>query len=76
MLFKQTVGLDMTRGGLKTGGALVQVAVDADVSKVPALEAGLMVVEVVMSKGHVVVTAGPSDLDVGDSNLLFLSQRR
>ena len=42
--------LDMARGSLKASGALVQVAVDVDVSKFPALEVGFVVLGVVTGK--------------------------
>ena len=66
------MSLDMARGSLQTGGVLVQVAVDMDVAKFPALEAGFMIVKVVMGEGGVMVAASPPDFGVSDSNLLFL----
>ena len=45
-----------------TGGALVKGAVDADVSELPAVEAGFLVTGVVAGQGDVVVTAGPPDV--------------
>ena len=74
--FEQAVGLDMARGSLKTGGALIEVTVDMDVSKFPALEAGFMVSGVVMGEGCVMVAASPPDFGASDSNLLFLGQGR
>ena len=62
----------MARGSLKTGGALIEVAVDVDVSKFPALEVGIVVLGVVTSKGDIMVVASPVDFDVSDSDLLFL----
>ena len=66
--------MDMIRGGLKAGGALIQMAVNVDVPKFPVLEAGLIVMEVVMGKGCIIVAASPPDLSVGDGNLFFLGE--
>ena len=41
------MGLDVAGGSLETGGAFVQGAVDANVSKFPALEAGPVVLGVI-----------------------------
>ena len=57
-----------------SGGALIEATVDTYMSKFPTLEAGFMVVGIVMDKGCIMVAAGPPDLSVGDDNLLFLSQ--
>ena len=73
--FEQTVGLDMTRGSLEAGGALIKMAVDTDVAKLSTLEASFMVMEVVTSKGCVVVAASPPDFSVSDSNFFFCDQR-
>ena len=70
------MGLDMAGGSLETGGALVQVAIDADVAKFPALEAGLMITGMVMGEGCVMVTAGSPDFGVSDGNFFFLGQGR
>ena len=43
------MGLDVTRGGLETGGTLIQRAINMDVSKFPTLEAGLMVSGMIVS---------------------------
>ena len=64
----------MTGGSLETGGALIQVAVDVDMTEFPALEAGLVVAGMVTSEGCVVVAAGPPDFGVSDSNLFFIGQ--
>ena len=74
-LFQWATGWDVAGGSLETSGALVQGAVNADVSELPALEAGLVIVGVVVSEGCVVVTAGPPDFCVSDSDLFFLGQR-
>ena len=55
-------GLDVTWGPLETSGALVERAVDADVSEFPAVEAGLMVTGMVAGQRDVMVTAGPPDV--------------
>ena len=68
---QQAVGLDMARGSLETSRAFIKVAVDADVTKFPALEAGLMIVGVVLSERYVIVTAGPPDFGASEGNLFF-----
>ena len=50
MVFQWIVGLDMAGGGFETGGTFVEMAVDADVTKFPVLEAGFVIVGVVMSE--------------------------
>ena len=72
---KGATGLDMTGGPLETSGALVERAVDADVSKLPAVEAGFMVMGVVAGQGDVVVTAGPPDVGAFQGSLFFFGQR-
>ena len=57
-------------------GHLIKVAVDMDVSKLPALKAGLVVAEVVMSKGCVIVVAGLPDFSMSEGDLFFLGQGR
>ena len=52
----------MTGGPLETSGALVKRAIDADVSKFPAMKTGFMVSGVVAGQGDVVVAAGPPDV--------------
>ena len=42
-MFEQAMGLDVAGGSLEAGGALIEVAVDADVAEFPILEAGLMI---------------------------------
>ena len=64
----------MAGGSLETGGALIEVTVDADVTEFPALKAGLMITGVVASEGCVVVAAGPPDFSVSDSGFLFFGQ--
>ena len=65
----------MVRESLETGGALIQVAVDADMTELPILEAGFVVLEVVMDKGCVMVATGPPDFCASDSNFFFFGQR-
>ena len=48
------------------------MAVDADMTKCPALEAGFMVMGMVMSKGCIMFTASPPDFGVSDGNFFFL----
>ena len=45
-----------------------------DVTEFPALEAGLVIVWMVMSKGHVMVTAGPPDFGASNGSLFFFDQ--
>ena len=47
MSFECATGLDVARESLETGGTLIEVTVDVDVSEFPVLEAGLMVMGVV-----------------------------
>ena len=63
----------MTRGGFEKGGALVEMAIDVDVTELPALETGFMVAGVVTSKRHVMVAASPPDLGVSEGDFFFLS---
>ena len=64
----------MAERGLETGGALVEIAVDVDMTKFPTLEAGLMVTRMVMSKRCVMVTASPPDFSAGDCSFFFFGQ--
>ena len=70
------MGLDMARGSLKACGALIQVAVNMDMAEFPVLEAGFMIVEIVTSKGCIMVTAGLPDFGVSDGDFFFSGQRR
>ena len=65
------MGLDVAGGSLETGGALIQVAVDVDMTEFPALEAGLVVTGVVTGKGCVMVAASPPDFSASDSDFFF-----
>ena len=76
MLFERAAGLDMAGGSLKTGGTLVVMIVNVDVSEFPALEAGFVVSEMVTGEGGVIVTAGPPDFGVSDDGFFFFSQGR
>ena len=64
----------MTQGCFKTSRALIEMAVDVNVAKFPALEAGLMITGMVIGKRCVVVAASPPDFSVSDSDLLLLGQ--
>ena len=68
-------GLDMTWGGFKAGGTLVEVTVDMDVSKFPALEAGFMVLEMITGEGGIIVATSPSDFGVSDGSFFFFGQK-
>ena len=72
---QEAAGLDMARGGFETGGALIEGTVDMDVSEFPALEAGLVVSEMVTRQGNVVVTAGPPNFGMFKSDFFFFGQR-
>ena len=67
--------MDMTGRPLETSGALVKRTIDADVSKLPAMEAGLVVTRVVAGQGDVVVTAGPPDVGAFQGSFFFFGQR-
>ena len=70
------MGLDVAWGSFKTDGALIQMAVDTDVSEFPVLEAGFMIVEMVTGKGSIIVAVSPPNFSVGDGDFFFFSQRR
>ena len=70
------MGLDVVGESLETGEALIQVAVNADMTEFPALEAGFMVLKVVMDEGCVMVATGPPDFCASDSNFFFFDQGR
>ena len=65
------MGLDVAGGPLETSGAFVERAVDANVLKFPALEAGLVVMEMVARQGSVMVTAGPSNVSAFQGDFFF-----
>ena len=75
-MFKQTPGLDITGGGFQTDETLIKVAIDVDVAKFPALEAGFIVMGMVMGKGCIIVAACPPDFNMCNSDLFLLGQRR
>ena len=66
----------MARGSFKAGRALVQVAVNTDMPKFPALEAGFMVMGMVTGKGCVMVAASPPDFGASESDFVFFGQGR
>ena len=61
----------MTRGGLETDGALIEMAVYVDVTKLSTLKAGLVIARVVTSKGYIMITAGPQDFSADEGNFFF-----
>ena len=63
--FQRAVGLNMTRGGMETGWALIEVAVDLDIFKLLTLETSLIVTQVITSKGCIMVAACSPDFSVG-----------
>ena len=73
-MFQWAVGLDMARGSLETDEALVEVAVDADMAKFPALETGLVIVEVVLSQECVMVAASPPDFSASNGSFFIFGQ--
>ena len=75
-MLQRTASLDMARGSLEAGGALIEVAINMDVAEFPVLEAGLMVAGVVMSKGCIMVIASPPDFSVSNGSFLFFGQGR
>ena len=75
MLFERTMGLDMARGSLETGGVLTQVTVDMDVTGFPTLKGGFMVSRMVLGEGSVMVATSPPDFSMSDGNFFFFSQR-
>ena len=74
-MLEWTVDLDVTRGGFKANGALVEATVDTDVPKFPALETSLIAVGVITGKGCIVIASGPLNFSVNDGDLFFLDQR-
>ena len=62
--FERATGLYVARGSLETGGAFVEGAVDMNMSKLPALEAGFVILGMVMEEGSVMVTASPPNFGV------------
>ena len=72
--FEWVVGLDMARGSFETDGIFVKTAVMMNVSKLLALEAGLVVVEMIMGEEYIMVAICPLDFGVSDGNLLFQGQ--
>ena len=70
------MGLDMAGGRLEADRALVQRAVDMDVSKFPVLEAGFMVSRVIMGEGSVMVATSPPDFSVNEGGFFFFGQGR
>ena len=55
---------------------MIEVAVNMDVAKFPTLEAGLVVMGVVIGKEDIIVAVSPPDFSMSDSDLFFLGQRR
>ena len=67
-------GLDVAGGPFETGGALIEGAVDMDVSEFPAVKASFVVTGMVTGQGDVVVTAGPPDISAFQGDFFFFSQ--
>ena len=66
----------MAQGSLEAGGALIEVAINVDVTKFPVLKAGLMVARMVMSERSTVITTSPPDFSVSKGGFFFLGQGR
>ena len=73
-MFQWAMGLDMAGRSLEAGGALIEVTINADMTKFPTLKAGFIVVEVVTSKRSVMVTANPPDFYVSKDGFFFFGQ--
>ena len=69
------MSLNVTGGPLEIGGATIKGAVDADVSKFSALEAGLVITGMVAGQGSVMVTTGPPNVGAFQGNFFFFGQR-
>ena len=70
-MFQWASSLNMVWRSLEAGGAFVKMAVDVDMTKFPALEAGFVIMEVVVGKGHVMVATSLPDFSVGDCSLFL-----
>ena len=51
------------------------MTIDADIPKFPTLEAGFMIVRVVMGKGCIMVAICPPNVGASNGNFFFFSQR-
>ena len=68
---ERATGSDVTWGPLETSGAFVKGAVDADVSKFPALKTGFMVARVITRQGGIMVAAGPPNVSAFQDDFFF-----
>ena len=75
-MFQRAMGLNVTWGSVGTSWALIEMAIDMDVAKLLALEAHLIVAEMVMGKRYIIVTVRPPDFCVDKGIMLILDQRR
>ena len=64
----------MARGSLETGGTFVEMTVDVNVTKFPAMEAGFMITRVVVSKGCIMITVSPPNFGADDCGFFFFGQ--
>ena len=64
----------MAEGSLEASGTFVEVVIDTDVTELPVLEAGFMVVGVIVSKGCVIVATSPPDFSTSDCSVFFFGQ--
>ena len=55
---------------------MIEMAVNTNIPKFSTLEADLMIMGMVTSKGCIIVAVSPPDFSMSDSNLFFLGQRR
>ena len=66
----------MAGGSPETGETFIQGAVDVDVSKFPALEAGFVISGMVTGEGCVIVTASPPDFSAFEGSFFISGQGR
>ena len=64
----------MTERGFQTGRAFIEMVVDADVVEFPVLEAGFMVIGMVMGKRCIVVAICPPDFSMGKGVMFLFCQ--
>ena len=73
---KWTMGLDVTRRGPEAGRAFIKTAVDMNVSELPTLRAGFIVIGMITGKGCIMIAPCPPDFSTSGGNLFFLGQGR
>ena len=73
-MFQWASSLNMAWGSLEADRVFVKMAVDVDMTKFSALEAGFMVMGMISRKGCIVVTAGPPDFSASNGSFSFFGQ--